>query len=62
MNLTCKEAHRLISESMDKELPAGERHRLKLHIALCEACSRFSGQMAFLRRAMHQFTTRDPTK
>lgn len=52
MKLTCKEAHRLVSQGMEEELTAAERTRLKLHLVICEACTRFNAQMDFLRRAM----------
>lgn len=52
---TCQEAHRLLVSKMDRELPAGERLRLRLHLLACDACTRFSHQMGFLRQAMHRF-------
>lgn len=52
---TCKEVHRLVSEAMDRELSLGERARVRLHLLVCGACTRFNGQMALLRRAMRGF-------
>lgn len=49
---SCKEAHRLVSEQMDRKLSMVERSGLRVHLAVCEACTRFSGQMDLLRRAM----------
>lgn len=49
---TCSEVHRLVSERMDRPLSLAERARVRLHLLICAACSRFSGQMALLRRAM----------
>jgi hypothetical protein len=49
---TCKEVHRLVSEGMDRELTLVERTRMRLHLIVCEACTRFNGQMDLLRRAM----------
>ncbi len=51
---TCKEVHRLVSEGMDRQLSLVERTRMRLHLAVCEACTRFNGQMDLLRRAMRQ--------
>ena len=51
---TCREVHRLVSEGMDRELSPAERVRLHLHLLVCKACTRFSGQMDLLRRAMRQ--------
>ena len=52
---TCKEVHRLVSERMDRDLNVVEKTRLRLHMMICDACSNFSGQMKFIRRAMHEF-------
>lgn len=52
---TCKEVHRLVSEGMDRELSLVERTRMRLHLMVCGACTRFNGQMALLRRAMRGF-------
>jgi hypothetical protein len=51
---TCREVHRLVSEGMDRELSLVERTRMRLHLIVCEACTRFNGQMDLLRRAMRQ--------
>jgi hypothetical protein len=51
---TCREVHRLVSEGMDRELTLVERTRMRLHLVVCEACTRFNGQMDTLRRAMRQ--------
>jgi hypothetical protein len=50
--LTCKEAHRLVSEQLDRELPLGDRLRVRLHLFACTSCTRFKRQMQFLRDAM----------
>ena len=52
IRLSCKEASRLISEGMDRRLSFRERIVLRLHVGICDACSRFTGQLAFLRRAL----------
>ena len=49
---TCREVHRLVSEGMDRKLSLVERVRMRLHLMVCEACTRFTGQMDLLRRAM----------
>ena len=53
--LTCKEASRLISDGMDRRLSIPERIKLRLHVRICDACTRFSSQVAFLRRALKAF-------
>ncbi|HYL23652.1 MAG TPA: zf-HC2 domain-containing protein [Burkholderiales bacterium] len=52
LRITCKEASRLLSQAMDQELPLWERARLRLHLAVCDACTTFSRQLRLLRRAL----------
>jgi hypothetical protein len=56
---TCREVHRLVSEGMDRDLTLVERTRMRLHLIVCEACTRFNGQMDFLRRAMRKLPLPD---
>ena len=52
MKLSCKEASRLLSQSMDRELTLGEHARLRVHLALCDACRNFNRQLKQLRQAV----------
>lgn len=52
LRITCKEASRLLSQAMDRNLPLWERVRLRLHLVACDACRNFSRQLEFLRRAV----------
>lgn len=52
---SCKEVSRLVSESMDRELPFRQRFSMRLHLLMCSLCSRFRRQIAFLRDAAHSF-------
>lgn len=54
MNLSCKEATRLMSAAQDRELSIGERAALKVHLAVCKGCRIFDDQMHFLRRALRR--------
>jgi predicted anti-sigma-YlaC factor YlaD len=56
---TCKEVHRLVSEGLDRDLSVVERLRMRIHLMVCDACRKFDGQMALLRRAMQQWTIPD---
>lgn len=56
---TCREIHQLVSEGMDRKLTMGERLRMRLHLAVCDACTRFDGQMLVLRRAMSRLSRGD---
>lgn len=49
--LTCKEASRLVSESLDHRLRLTDRLGLRIHLLICRACERFAAQAQFLRRA-----------
>lgn len=53
--VSCKEASLLLSEAEDRRLTLVERVKLRLHLSVCEACTRFSQQIAFLRKAMKRY-------
>jgi len=55
MLLDCQHASRLISQAQDSELPWGKRVQLRLHLLACDACTRFSMQLRFLREAMRRY-------
>jgi hypothetical protein len=55
LGLSCKEASRLISEGMDRRLSVPERIKLRLHVGICDACTRLTSQLAFLRRALKAY-------
>jgi predicted anti-sigma-YlaC factor YlaD len=52
MKLSCKEASRLLSQSLDRDLSLGEHARLRLHLTLCDACRNFNQQLKQLRQAV----------
>lgn len=58
MMLSCREVSHLVSEGLDRKLGLGERLRIRLHLAICDGCTRFSRQVAFLRRAIRQLGSR----
>jgi predicted anti-sigma-YlaC factor YlaD len=58
MMLSCKEASRLVSQGLDRDLGFFARARLRLHLAICEGCRNFSRQMAFLRKAVTRLGAR----
>jgi len=47
----CKEVTRMVSESMDTELPWGQRMKMRMHLSMCKYCSRFKKQLELLRKA-----------
>jgi Putative zinc-finger len=52
LGLSCREASRLISESMDRELSRREKWALRLHTILCAACRRFAQQVTLIRQVI----------
>jgi hypothetical protein len=59
MKLTCREASRMLSEGLDKDLSITDRAALKLHLTLCDACTRLKTQFQFMRRALAAYAVRD---
>lgn len=50
--LSCREAARLITAELDRELGPIERAALAVHLRICDACPRVVRQMAQIRDAM----------
>jgi hypothetical protein len=55
--LSCKEATRLVSQGLDRELALGERIALRVHLAICAGCRNVNRQLCFLRRAVRSLST-----
>ena len=53
--LSCKEVSRLLSQGEDRRLTLVERVKLRLHLSVCDACTRFVRQLAFVRRALARY-------
>ncbi len=53
--LSCREATRLVSQMQDTPVPLLQRIKLRLHLAICDGCTRFDRQMRFLRAAMRTY-------
>lgn len=48
--LECRDATGLASRAMDERLPLSNRMALRLHLAICDNCARFSRQLQEMRR------------
>jgi hypothetical protein len=59
VKITCKEASRLISARLDRELSLADRTSLRLHLAVCSACSTLKAQFEFIRRALSTYSRPD---
>jgi hypothetical protein len=49
MMLSCREATRLVSYSMEHRLPWTKRTRVRIHLVLCKYCARFEDQCLWLK-------------
>jgi hypothetical protein len=47
--LSCRDATRLYSESLDRRLPLNARLGMRVHLIMCAPCARFSRQIRLLR-------------
>lgn len=47
---TCKETAELASRAMDERLSFGDRMAMRMHLAVCDNCSRFARQLQEMRR------------
>ena len=60
--LNCREATRLISQSMDTKLSWPRRLSIRVHLLYCVWCRRYARQLEFLRKATKHMppTSTDP--
>jgi Putative zinc-finger len=58
MLLNCKEATRLVSQGLDRRLGLVERLALRVHLLVCDGCTNFAKQAAFLRKALSRLADR----
>ena len=49
--LRCREISKLVSESMERQLPLRQRIELRMHLMLCRLCAGFARQTRLLRQA-----------
>ena len=54
--IRCKDASRFVSQQQDAPLTYWQRLTLRLHLSVCDACSRFERQLRFLRTAMRKYS------
>ena len=51
LTLRCEQSSRLISESLDQQLPWAERWAVRMHFISCRSCRRVRQQFEWLHRA-----------
>ena len=53
--LSCKEASRAVSQAQERSLSAFERWKLRMHLTVCDHCTRFERQIRFMREALRKY-------
>ena len=53
--MSCREATRLVSESLDRPLSLKERLALQVHLFTCRNCMRYQSQIRRMRRAVDDY-------
>jgi len=56
---TCKETTELASRALDARLSFGERVSLRIHLAICANCTRFSQQIQNMRKVLRMDATEE---
>ena len=51
----CRRVTRLILESQNRLLTPFERALMRMHLSVCPMCTRFTGQVRLMNRAMAQW-------
>ncbi len=57
--MSCKEAVRLHSESLDRKLSLAEKVALHCHLLICRACERYCSQIDFVRHSVKMLVKRE---
>jgi len=52
--LNCKQASQIISQSLDNPLSWSDRTKLKFHLFICDACTRFNRQLRLIQNAIER--------
>ena len=53
--LSCRQASRLISAKLDRELTSLERIALRLHLTICDVCPKVIRQFDQMRRSAREW-------
>ena len=54
-NRNCREVTRLLIERQERRLGVVERIAVRLHLGICEMCTRFDGQLRLMDRALSRW-------
>ena len=50
--ITCKEASRIISDGLEKDLPLIDRILVKIHLVMCKTCGYYKKQITAMKDLM----------
>ncbi|BBM85695.1 zf-HC2 domain-containing protein [Candidatus Uabimicrobium amorphum] len=53
--LRCKDIAKLLSDSLEKELPWTQRVEIRLHLMICYVCRRYWKQLRFLHNCITNY-------
>lgn len=53
--LNCREATKLLSDSLERRLTVRQRIGLRLHVMMCSACRAYGRQIAVLNRMFRHY-------
>jgi hypothetical protein len=56
--ITCKEASRLLSESLERRLPFWQRVGLRFHLCICRFCARFAADLRRFHAGLRNYSQR----
>jgi len=54
-NRNCREVTRLLIERQERRLGVVERIAVRLHLGICEMCTRFNGQLGVMNAALSRW-------
>lgn len=52
---SCRDVTRLVLEGEDRRLSLADRLAIRLHLTVCDGCTRFSAQMSLMRGAVQRW-------
>ena len=52
--LTCKDVSKLVSESLEHDLPFRQRIGVRFHLMMCSLCRKYQRQTLLLRELFHR--------
>ena len=55
LTLKCKESTRLVSESLDRDMPFAQRWAVRLHAVSCRSCGRYAKQLRLMGTALRRY-------